>query len=207
MNKKEMFHGSGIVVTVAAAAIVALASQSAAAQALPKRKPGLWEMTMSGMPDQTDEASRMKERLEKLPPDKRAQMEARLEQMGMSVPTVNKDGTITSRMRFCLTPEESAEEARTGGLDKFIRQDNCDTKETSRTATEFRYSSVCSANGKTRKMDLHVYGITAESWNMDTKMVSADGKEQSGHQSTRWISADCGPVGRPPAGSGDRTRK
>ncbi len=198
MSKKPVLSRP-VVAGIAAAILVTFAAAAAHAQALPKRKPGLWEVTMTGS-ENGNEAARLRAEFDKMPPEKRAVMEAQMQKMGMPYPTMNSDGTITSHMRFCLTPQEAAEEMRTGSLDKFSKRDNCDTKEISRTATELRYSGVCHGRGDVAKVDLHVFGITSESWNMDVKSVSASGKEMFVKQSTRWLAADCGSVGKPLAG-------
>jgi hypothetical protein len=190
-----------ILVGIAAALLAVFAADAAQAQALPKRKAGLWEIAMTGKPENPNEITRMRAEFEKVPPEKRAMMEAQMQRMGLAYPTINADGTITSHMRFCLTPEEAAEEMRAASLDKFNKRDNCDTKEISRTATELRYSSVCRGGGDAARVDMHVFGITSESWNMDVRMVAASGKEQLIKQSTRWIAADCGAVGKPLMGN------
>ena len=195
VRKDDGIRCEKMIAGIAAATIVALTSHAAHSEMLPKRKPGLWEITMTGMPENADQGARMRARLESIPPEKRAAMEAQMARMGLGVPDANKDGSITNRMRVCLTPEEAADEMRGGGLDRFGKRDNCETKEISRTATELRYSSVCRQNGQVSKIDVHAYGITPESWNMDVRMVGSDGKERNMKQSTRWVSADCGSVG------------
>ncbi len=196
MSKRPAVRSRTFLTGIAGALVVALASQSACAQALPKRKAGLWEITMTTAPDKSDDASRLRAEFENVPPEKRAFVEAQMQRMGLALPSIDKDGSVTVRKQICLTPQEADEELRMASLDKFSKRDNCDATEISRTSTEVRYSAVCRAGGDATKVDLHVYRMTPEGWSMDVKSVSSTGKETMVKQTTRWLGAECGSTGK-----------
>jgi hypothetical protein len=195
MSKRFTIRSRPFITGVAAAILVALASQSVHAQSLPKRKAGLWEVSMNIAPDKSEDTSRLRADYEKTSPQQLAYVEAQMARMGLALPHIGKDGSVTIRKQVCLTPQEAAEEVRMGSFDKFTKQDSCDGRELSRSATELRYSGVCRAGGDTAKVDLHVYAMTSEGWNMDIKS-STGGKETTVKGTTRWLGADCGSTGK-----------
>jgi hypothetical protein len=195
MSKRLAIRSRPFITGIGAAILVTLASQSVLAQALPKRKAGLWEVTMTIAPDKSEDTSRLRSDFENVPPEQRAMVQAQMQRMGLALPSVNKDGSVTIQKRACLTPQEADEEVRMGSFDKFSKQDSCDGRELSRSATEVRYSGVCRAGGDTAKVDLHVYSMTSEGWNMDIKSTSS-GKETLVKGKTRWLAADCGSTGK-----------
>ena len=191
MSRNITIRTRPLITGVAAAILVALASQSVQAQSLPKRKAGLWEVTMNIVPDKSQDTSQLRADYEKTSPQQLAYVEAQMARMGLALPHIGKDGSVTIRKQVCLTPQEAAEEVRMGSFDKFTKQEGCDGRELSRSASELRYSGVCRIGGDTAKVDLHVYAMTSEGWNMDVKSFTG-GKEGTVKGTTRWLGPDCG---------------
>ena len=191
MSKKFTVRTRPFITGVAAAILVALASQAVHAQVLPKRKAGLWETTMNIAPDKSEDTSRLRADYENVPPHQLAFVEAQMQRMGLALPHVNKDGSVTIRKQACITPQEADQEVRMGSFDKFTKQESCDGSEVSRTSSAVRYTGVCRAGRDTARVDLYVYAMTSEGWNMDIKSTSA-GKETVVKGTTRWLGAECG---------------
>src|SRR5690242_15509384 len=78
-----------------------------------QRKPGLWEIQMSGSGAGMDRMPSMQERLAQMPPDQRAQAEAYMKQRGMSF------GSNSMTTRYCLTPQDVREEKESA--DAFLK--------------------------------------------------------------------------------------
>ena len=191
MSKKFAVRSRPFITGVAAAILVAFAAQAVHAQALPKRKAGLWEISMTITPDKSEDTSGLRADFEKVPPHQRALVEAQMQKMGLALPHINKDGSVTIRKQACITPQEADQEMRMGSFDKFTKQEGCDGTEISRTSSAVRYSGVCRAGRDAAKVDLYVYAMTSEGWNMDIKS-STSGKETIVKGTTRWLGAECG---------------
>jgi hypothetical protein len=157
-------------VVAACAALLAVVSFSAAAQTLPKRKPGLWEIQMKAAGRDTPNIDN---RLAQMTPQQRAQMEQMLKSRGMSIGPDN-----TQTMRHCVTPQEAEAEAGKPIAGKLQRDiSKCDEKEISRTASEVR---------------LHDFSDVSFAMEMDGK--SATKGPVHYEQKARWVSSDCGNV-------------
>jgi hypothetical protein len=182
-------------VCIASQALIAAAALAltwpAAAQKLPQRKPGLWEIRSSV--DDPAEAQRLRElqaRIAQMPPEKRARMEQALAQH-----SVGTDGKSSSSgiMRVCLTAQDAADEARIGWkLDESPSHPNCKTESFTGSATEFRKRDVCKGSGDVATIDAHAYDISPVAFKMDTTMVTTAGRQRITHLESRWVSADCG---------------
>ncbi len=151
------------------------------AQDAPPIRPGLWQvkndMRMpdgSAMPD-------MREHLQKLPPDMRRQMEARMKQQG-----VDLSGGVGD-MKICLS-KASIEQNNWQG-----RQGNCDTTVLSRSATAWTWRSVCT--DPQAEIDGEARFESAEAYTMHTVIRRpVDGRQQTARMTTRaqWLGSSCG---------------
>jgi hypothetical protein len=173
-----------------ALALAFAVAANAGAQNLPQRKPGLWEMQMSGSGGAMANMPNMSEHLAQMPPEQRAQMEAYMQQRGMSF------GANSMTQRFCLTPQDVKEEKESA--DSFLKgkgRDNCKSKTTARSATEVRFSAVCKdEDGDVSEVNGRIYDISPEHFSMDmTRRSKAEG-EMKLQQKARWVAADCGNV-------------
>lgn len=171
---------------VSSGALALVLTATAHAQMV-QRKPGLWEMQMSGsgagmnMPN-------MQEHLAQMPPEQRAQVEAMMKQRGISF------GANSMAMRFCVTPQDVKEEKESA--DSFLKgkgSDHCKSKTLARSATEIKFSAVCKdEDGDTREVDGRIYDLSPERFNMDMTSRSKAHGETKYQQKARWVSADCG---------------
>ena len=158
-------------------------------QALKQRKPGLWELQYTGQESGKEaERAAMAERLRNMPPEKRAQMEAYLQQHGMGM-SAGPNGAPMMTMRFCLTPEDIAQES-TGSLLKGMREHDCNTKVLAQSATEVRVHVVCSAARGRREIDARIYDVSAEHYAVDMKAHGPHGDTRM-QQKARWLGSDC----------------
>ncbi len=189
--KTPFVRSAGQAVLVIAAAALAL---PIAAQKLPQRKPGLWEIKLSvNDPAEAQRLADLQARMAQMPPEQRARMEQALSRHG-----VGTDGKSSSSgiMRVCLTPQEAADEARNGWKmdEQSGRPANCKTESFTSSATEFRKHDVCTENGNVATIDAHAYEVSPVAFKMDTTRATSTGKQRVMHLESHWISADCGAV-------------
>jgi hypothetical protein len=159
-------------------------------QALKQRKPGLWELQYTGQESGKEaERAALAERLKNMSPEKRAQMEAYLQQHGTGM-SVGPGGAPMMTMRFCLTPQEVAQET-SGDLLKGLQDHDCNTKVLARSASEVRVHATCSdpARGG-REIDARIYDISPEHYAVDMKSHGPHG-DMTMQQKARWIGSEC----------------
>ena len=175
-----------IVLPVALAAVVAASADAQMVQ----RKPGLWEVQMSGSGAGIGAMPNMNERMAQMSPEQRAQMEAYMKQRGMSF------GANSMTTRYCLTPQDVSEEK--ASADSFLKgkgKDDCKSRTIARSATEVKFSAVCKdGDGETRQVDGRIYDLSPEHFSMDMTSRGNRNGEQRIQQKAHWISADCGNI-------------
>lgn len=165
-------------------AVGVLAATSAQAQS---QKPGLWEHTtvLKGATGEMASAmDEMRKQLAAMPPAERKMMEQMLAQQGASM---SSDGH-TTRMRYCLTPEEAAK------ADIPSHDDDCTHTITQRSANSMKVRFVCKDESKAEGEGSFTFSGNG-SYTGDFKVrMLADGKPASVDmtQSGRWVSSDCG---------------
>ena len=173
-----------------ALALAFAVAANAGAQNLPQRKPGLWEMQMSGSGGAMANMPNTSEHLAQMPPEQRAQMEAYMKQRGMSF------GANSMTTRYCLTPQDVSEEK--ASADSFLKgkgKDNYKSRTIARSATEVKFSAVCKdGDGETRQVDGRIYDLSPEHFSMDMTSRGNRNGEQRIQQKAHWISADCGNI-------------
>ena len=159
-------------------------------QALKQRKPGLWELQYTGQESGKEaERAAMAERLRNMPPEKRAQMEAYLQQHGMGM-SAGPNGAPMMTMRFCLTPQDIAQET-TGNLLEGFEERDCNTKVLAQSASEAHVHAVCSDPARgAREIDARIYDVSAEHYAVDMKAHGPRGDVRM-EQKARWLGSDC----------------
>jgi hypothetical protein len=171
----------------ACAALLAVVSLSAAAQTLPKRKPGLWEFQMKASGRDTPNID---DRLAQMTPEQRAQMEQMMKSRGMSIGPGN-----TQTMRHCVTSQEAEAEAGKPIAGRMQRDvSKCDEKLVSRTASEVRIHAVCQTPDGPSEFDMRVHDFSDVSFAMEMDGKSATKGPVHFEQKARWVSSDCGNV-------------
>ncbi len=163
---------------------LALATAFVAPPALAdEMQPGLWEMKNDieapGMPDMEQQMAKMRAAMENMPPELRAQMEAQMAQMGM---TLGDDGT----MQICITPEEAAKGP--------IQEGHSDGECTYRDVT--REGKTMSGRLECREGESGTFEVTMHNprhFESLTRMQTPQGPHQI-HSDARWLAADCGDV-------------
>ena len=159
----------------------------ALAQAFPAREPGVWEVQVvtSGEGAQREGPS-LDQRLASLPPERRAQVEALMKSRGVG----QGDGTSTMTMRFCLTPQDVADDAEHGFYPRPERGASCEHRTVSRSASELRFSASCKREGKVRELAGRVYDVTSRTYAAEYD-TATDRGAVTVRQRARWLYADC----------------
>ena len=151
------------------------------AQDAPPIKPGLWQVKNDmRMPDGSPMPD-MRAHLQKLPPDMRRQMEARMKQQG-----VDLSGGLGD-MKVCLS-KQSLEQNNWQG-----QQGNCKTEVLSRSASTWKWRSVCT--DPQAVIDGEALFASPEAYTMKTVMKrTAGGQTQTARMTTesKWLGSDCG---------------
>jgi uncharacterized protein DUF3617 len=165
-------------------------SFAADGQALKQRKPGLWELQYTGEESgKRAEQETMAERLKNMPPEKRAQMEAYLQQHGMGM-SVGPGGAPMMTMRFCLTPQDISQESSANLLNG-LRERDCNTKVLAQTPSEVHVHAVCADSGqRTSEIDARIYDVSAERYAVDMTARGPRGERRM-QQKARWLGSDC----------------
>jgi hypothetical protein len=172
------------------AAIGAIVACSAQGQALTQRKPGLWELQYSvqGGEMQAGQAQ-MAEKLANMPPEKRAQMEAYMQQHGMGI-TVGPGGSPMMTMRFCLTPQDIAEQSARSLL-KGMHERDCNAKILSHSPREVHVHAVCPKPDEAMgEVDARIYDLSPEHYAVEMKARGPRGDIRM-QQKARWLGNDC----------------
>ncbi len=168
----------------------ALAASGAWAQ---KLTPGLWENTITvatqGGPAGNPMAQ-MQERLAKLPPEQRKQMEAMLAQQGVGV------GAGGQSLRVCITPEMAARDELP------MQEPGCRRTAFDRSGNVMRFKYECAGPPPSSGDGEFTY-LSAKEWKGKVNTTTMrKGQPMSGSttMSGRWVAADCGNVKPPPMG-------
>ena len=160
-----------------AAALLATAPAWALAQT-PPIKPGLWEAKSEATVEGQKTPS-PGDRLQSLPPQVRAQVEASMKQKGIAVGPGNAS-------RICFT-KESMDPARWG------EAASCKTEYGTRSNTSWKWHSVCTQPEMT--IDGEAIFASPESYRIHTTTTMKRGgetKTSERHIQARWLGADCG---------------
>jgi hypothetical protein len=164
--------------------LAALAATGAWAQ---KLTPGLWENTISvstqGGPAGNPMAQ-MQERLAKLPPERRKQVEAMLAQQGVGV------GGGGQAVRICITPEMAARD------ESPAQQQGCTRTAFERSGNVMRFKFECAGPPPSSGDGEFTYLSTKEWKGKVSTTTTRKGQPMSGSttMSGRWLAADCGNV-------------
>lgn len=173
--------------------IVVLAAVASAsdAQILEQRKPGLWEIQYTAQDSaHAGEQAQMAQKLASMPPEQRAKMEAYLKERGSGM-TLGPGGVPTMVMRFCLTPQDVADESGHTFMKGLSRNGACEPHVVARSASEVHVHAVCrSDNGATSELDARIYDVSADHYIVD---ISGKGPRGDVHmeQKARRLSGDC----------------
>lgn len=165
---------------IAAASLVLFAIPSAHAQNAPPIKAGLWQVQMErdGGPATPD----MREQLKNMTPEQRQQVEAMMKQRG-----VDMSGGGAGSMKICLTKEQLDGNSWQG------QQANCKTDVTSRSATAWKWRSVCTkpesvSDGEASFPNPENYVVKATT----TTTTGAQKRTTKTTMTSKWLGADCG---------------
>ena len=172
---------------------LALLSSAAAAhgQILNERKPGLWELQIIGDDGRAKaKQAELAERLARVPPEKRAPMQAYLNERGMGI-SAGPNGAPVMTMRFCLTPQQIAEESGRGFVKGLEEQGDCTPKVVAQSAREVRIQAHCRASsGGTTDSDVRIFDIAADHYSVDLKGSGPHGEVHM-QQKARWLGSEC----------------
>jgi hypothetical protein len=168
---------------IGAAGLLLFVVASAQAQNAPPIKPGLWQVKMErdGGPATPD----MSERLKKMSPEQRKQVEAMMKERG-----VDMTGGGPGNMRICLTKEQIDRNSWQG------EQGNCKTDVTSRSATTWKWRSVCTqpesvTDGEATFSSPQNYVVKART---TTTGQGGEKRTSATTLTSKWVGADCGDV-------------
>jgi Protein of unknown function (DUF3617) len=164
--------------------VLALAAIGATAQTAPKIKPGLWQIHIEQerngqkLPNASE---RMKDHMKDMTPERRKQFEEMMKQRGV-------DPNATDTIKVCYSQKMVDHGAWTD-------QGGCKTDFTDRSATSWKWHSVCSALGY--EGDGEATFSDADNFTVKSSGVATAGGKTVKSNSTRtgkWLSADCGGV-------------
>jgi hypothetical protein len=177
-----------VVVAVAVAVVAATAN----GQILAKRKPGLWEMEYAGQGGgarQAAQQAEMQQRLSRMTPEQRAQMEAAMEKSGTGM-KLGPNGVPVMVMRFCLTPQQIAEESARGFMKGMGERSGCDARVLAQSASEVRVHSACRSARGASEVDARIYDMAPDRYKVDMKVNGREG-DVNVHQDVHWLGSDC----------------
>src|SRR5438093_1085063 len=104
----------------------------------------------------------------------------------------------TLAVRFCLSPQEAAEEANKTlprFLQKMERNSRCEEKVLARSSSEVRFHAVCHADdGGVSELDGRLYDVSPESMALEFKGKSPTKGEFRMQQKAHWVAGDCANV-------------
>ena len=159
-------------------------------QLLKQRKPALWELHSIGEDSgKQPERAAMAERFRNMTPEKRAQMDAYLKERGVGM-SLGPGNTPMMTMRFCLTPQDIAQET-TDSLLKGMHEHACSTNVLAQSASEVHVHATCAnPNEGTREIDARIYDVSAERYAVDMRVRSRRGDAHV-EQRARWLGNEC----------------
>jgi hypothetical protein len=166
--------------TAAAGLVLFAIASSAQGQSAPPIKPGLWQVQMErdGGPATPD----MRERLKNMTPEQRQQVEAMMKQRG-----VDMTGGGAGSMKICLTKDQLSGNSWQG------EQAHCKTDVTSRSATAWKWHSVCTqpdsvSDGEASFPNPEHYVVKATT----TTTMGAQKRTTKTMMTSKWLGPDCG---------------
>ncbi|MBL8306990.1 MAG: DUF3617 domain-containing protein [Rubrivivax sp.] len=163
-----------------------------------KAAPGLWEYsaTMKAQGAQVDAAmARMQERMARMPPEQRQQMEQMMAARGMAIGPGGPAGLATGAqpivVKTCITPEQAAR-------DEVAHQDaNCRQLSQERVGRTLKFKFVCTGERESRGEGEYTF----ESDKAAKGRVTVDSVSKKGEpmhmemtHTARWLAADCGDI-------------
>jgi hypothetical protein len=164
--------------------VLALAAISATAQTAPKIKPGLWQIHIEQerngqkLPNASE---RMKEHMKDMTPERRQQFEEMMKERGV-------DPNATDTIKVCYSQKMIDHGSWTD-------QGGCNIAYTDRSATSWKWHSICSAigyegDGEATFPDGYSFAVKSAG------VVTTAGKtiKSSSTRTGKWLSADCGSV-------------
>lgn len=152
---------------------------------------GLWESTMNGVDPGQAMMAAAAQRLESLPPEKRARLEAMLKQQAAA-----RGAAAPTKHQFCLTQEKLDRKDPT--LDFSGRlQTECTRKVTDRRPGAITFHATCTHEGRTTELDFH-YELKSRESIAGSTTVMAEVKGQPLRTtidfSAHWVAESCGEV-------------
>jgi hypothetical protein len=164
--------------------VLTLAAIGATAQTGPKMKAGLWqihiEQERNGQ-ELPNASQRMKDHMKDMTPERRKQFEEMMKQRGV-------DPNATDTIKICYSQKMVDHGVWTD-------QGGCKTDFTDRSATSWKWHSVCSAlgyegDGEANFSDADTFTVKSAG------VVTAGGKtvKSNSTRTGKWLSADCGGV-------------
>lgn len=163
---------------------LALAALSATAQTAPKMKAGLWQIQIEQVRDGQklpNASERMKDHMKDMTPEHRKQFEEMMKQRGV-------DPNATDTMKMCYSQKMVEHGA-------WADQGGCKTDFTDRSATSWKWHSVCSSFSY--EGDGEATFSDADNFTVKSSGVATVGGKTVKSNSTRigkWLDADCGDV-------------
>ena len=172
----SLMSNRSLVAAAAAAFATFGVAQHAGAQP-PPIKPGLWEI--KGDADSSQKSAAAADRLNKLPPEQRAQIESMMKQKGISM----AGGGAT---RMCLNKESF-------DTDSWQHESSCKVDYKQRSGSSWKWHSVC-AEGRLESDGEAIFG-NAENYTVKTTTTSTFGGAPKISQRTmtgHWLGSNCG---------------
>lgn len=159
------------------------AGAGAQAQTAPPIKPGLWQVQVQHEGAAAEQMPDMSEHLKNMSPEQRKQVEAMMKSRG-----VDMSGG-PGQMKICLS-KESLDQGRWQG-----DQGRCKTDVTHRSATSWRWHSVCTdpkseSDGEANFSNAESYVVKSST----TMTVQGEVRTTKTRMNSKWLGADCGDV-------------
>ena len=164
--------------------VLAFSAIGATAQTAPKIKPGLWQVHMEQQRNGQNVPSaseKMKDHMKDMTPEQRTQFEEMMKQRGV-------DPNATDTVKLCYSQKMVDRGAWTD-------QAGCKTDFTNRSATSWKWHSVCSELGYEGEGEATFSDV--DNFTVKSSGISTAGGKTIKVNSTRtgkWLSADCGAV-------------
>lgn len=166
------------------ASALLLAALAAPAQSAPKMKAGLWEIHMEQQRNGQkipDASERMREHMKSMPPERRKEFEETMKRRGI-------DTSAGGTLKICYSQKMVDHGA-------WADQGSCKTTFTDRSATSWKWHSICQELGYEGEGDARF--PDSENFVVRSSGVTTSGAETLKVSSTKtgkWLRADCGDV-------------